>query len=110
MPLRLTAIVAGVLFTMVPFLTGCGGGQAGSDPTVTVPHGSGEAGSMPPVLATASLRGVRFKTPQSLLISSITAGIHQVNRVAAHMKVPCMLPYPQPRLQTLIPIPSTTLR
>jgi hypothetical protein len=55
MPLRLTAIVAGVLFTMVPFLTGCGGGQAVSDPTVTVPHGSGEAGSTPPVLATASL-------------------------------------------------------
>ena len=25
-PLRLTAIIAGLLFTMVPFLTGCGGG------------------------------------------------------------------------------------
>jgi len=55
MPLRLTAIVAGALLTMVPFLTGCGEGQAGSDPTVTVPPGSGEAGSTPPLLATTSL-------------------------------------------------------
>jgi hypothetical protein len=55
MPLRLTATVAGVLLTMVPFLTGCGGGQTGSDATVTVPHLGGEAGSTPPVLATASL-------------------------------------------------------
>ena len=51
-----------------------------------------------------------MQTPQSLLISSITVGIHRDNRVAAHMKVPCMLPPPQPRSQTLIPIPSTTLR
>jgi hypothetical protein len=43
-PLRPTAIVAGLLLTMMPFLTGCGGG--------------GETGSVPsaaPVGATASL-------------------------------------------------------
>lgn len=54
-PLRLTAIVAGLLLTMMPFLTGCGGGQTGSDPTVTVTPGSGGGGSTPPVGATASL-------------------------------------------------------
>ena len=33
-PLRLTAIVAGVLLTMMPLLTGCGsGGETGSDPS-----------------------------------------------------------------------------
>jgi hypothetical protein len=110
MPLHLTAIVAGVLFTMVPFLTGCGGGQAGSDPTVTVPHGSGEAGSTPPVLATASLAWSPVQDPSVSAYIVHYGRLPQVNRVAAHMKVPCMLPYPQPRLQTLIPIPSTTLR
>jgi hypothetical protein len=55
-PLRLTAIVAGLLLTMMPFLTGCGGeGQTGNDPIVTVPPGSGGRGSTPPVGATASL-------------------------------------------------------
>jgi len=45
-PRRLTAIVAGLLLTMMPLLTGCGGG------------GGGETGSAPsaaPVGATASL-------------------------------------------------------
>ena len=55
MPLRLTAIVAGVLLMMIPFVAGCGGEQAGSDSTATVPPGSGEVGSMPPVLATTFL-------------------------------------------------------
>ena len=33
-PLRLTAIVAGLLLTMMPLLTGCGGGeQTGSEPS-----------------------------------------------------------------------------
>jgi hypothetical protein len=34
-PLRLTAIVAGLLLTMMPLLTGCGGGEAGTDPGAT---------------------------------------------------------------------------
>ena len=45
LPLRLTTIVAGLLLTMMPFLTGCGGG-------------GGETGSAPsaePARATASL-------------------------------------------------------
>ena len=56
-PLRLSAIVAGLLLTMMPFLlTGCGGGGGtGSDPSVTVTPGSGGGGSTPPVAATASL-------------------------------------------------------
>ncbi len=47
-PLRLTAIVAGLLLTTMPFLTGCGGGETGGDPTVTVTPGSSAS-------ATASL-------------------------------------------------------
>lgn len=48
-PLRLTAILAGLLLTVMPLLTGCGGGgQTGNDPSVTVNPG-GSAG------ATASL-------------------------------------------------------
>jgi hypothetical protein len=54
--------------------------------------------------------GVRFQTPQSLLISSTTAGNHQVMRVAAHTNIPCKLPPRQPRSPTLNLIPSTTLR
>jgi hypothetical protein len=55
-PLRLTAIVVGLLLTMMPFLTGCGGGgQTGSDPVVTVAPGSSGGGSAAPVGATASL-------------------------------------------------------
>jgi hypothetical protein len=53
--------------------------------------------------------GVRFKTPQSMPISSIMAGSHQANRVAVPMKAPCMLVPPQPRSQTSIQILSTTL-
>ena len=54
-PLRLTAIVAGLLLTMMPFLTGCGAGETGSNPSVTVTPGSGGGGSATPVGATASL-------------------------------------------------------
>lgn len=32
-PLRLTAMVAGLLLTMMPLLTGCGGGEGGSEPS-----------------------------------------------------------------------------
>ena len=32
-PLRLIAIVAGLLLTMMPLLTGCGGGETGSEPS-----------------------------------------------------------------------------
>ena len=61
--------------------------------------------------ATASLAWDPVSRPLSLLaISSITAGNHLVNRVAAHTKVPCTLPPRQPRSQTLILIPATTLR
>jgi len=42
-PLRLTAIVAGLLLTMMPLLTGCGGGETGIEPSAA------------PVGATASL-------------------------------------------------------
>jgi hypothetical protein len=59
MPLRLTAIVAGLLLTMMPFLlTGCGsggGGGTGSNPSVTVAPGSSGGGTAAPVGATASL-------------------------------------------------------
>jgi len=54
--------------------------------------------------------GVRFQTPQSLAISSITAGNHQVNKVAAHTKVPSPLTPRQPWSPTLNLIPATTLR
>lgn len=54
-PLRLTAIIAGLLLTMMPLLTGCGGGETGSDPSVTVTPGSSGGGSTPSAGATASL-------------------------------------------------------
>jgi hypothetical protein len=47
--------------------------------------------------------------PQSMDISSITAGNHLVNLVAAHTKVPCTLPPRKPRSQTLNLTPATTL-
>ena len=54
--LRLTTIIAGLLLTMIPLLTGCGGGgETGSDPSVTVTPGNGGGGSAAPVGATASL-------------------------------------------------------
>ena len=53
--LRLTTIIAGLLLAMVPVLTGCGGGETGSDPSVTVTPGNGGGGSAAPVGATASL-------------------------------------------------------
>jgi hypothetical protein len=42
-PRRLTVIVAGLLLTTMSFLTGCGGGERGGDPTVTVAPGSAGA-------------------------------------------------------------------
>lgn len=45
MPLYLTAIVTGLLLSVMPLLTGCGaGGETGSDPSVTVtPSSAGGA-------------------------------------------------------------------
>ncbi len=55
-PLPLTAIIAGLLFSIMSLLTGCGaGGETGGDPSITVTPGSGGGGSTPPVGATASL-------------------------------------------------------
>lgn len=54
-PLRLTTIIAGLLLTMMTLLTGCGGGETGSDPSVTVTPGSSGGGSTPSAGATASL-------------------------------------------------------
>ena len=42
-PRRLTTIIAGLLLTMMPLLTGCGGGETGSDPSITVAPGSAGA-------------------------------------------------------------------
>jgi hypothetical protein len=53
--LRVTVIVAGLLFTVMPFLTGCGAGGSSNDPSITVTPGSGGGGSAAPVGATASL-------------------------------------------------------
>jgi fibronectin type III domain protein len=40
-PLRLTSIVAGLLLTTMPFLSGCGGGgETGSQPIVAAPEGA----------------------------------------------------------------------
>jgi len=41
MLLRLPAIAAGFLFTMMPFLTGCGGGETNDQPIITVNPGNG---------------------------------------------------------------------
>jgi len=50
-PLRLTAIVAGFLLIMMPFLAGCAGeGETGGQPIITVNPGSGASAG-----ATASL-------------------------------------------------------
>lgn len=41
MPLRLTTIVAGILLSIMPLLTGCGGGgEADSQPSITTAPGS----------------------------------------------------------------------
>lgn len=42
-PLRLTTIIAGLLLTMMPFLAGCGEGEVGTNPGVTVTPGSAGA-------------------------------------------------------------------
>ena len=50
------AIVTSLLLLIMPLLTGCGaGGEAGTDPSVTMTPGNGGGGSTPPVGATASL-------------------------------------------------------
>ena len=104
MPLRLTTIVTGILLSIMPFLTGCGGGgETGSEPIISTTPGEMQASQH-------LSHGAQFNIPQSLPMSSITAGTHQVNRVAAHMKVPYTLPPRQSRSQTLTLIPSTTLR
>ena len=56
--------------------------------------------------------GIQFPTPRSLPISSIMVGNHQVTRVAALTKVPCMcmLTLRQPLSQTSNLIRATTLR
>ncbi len=41
MPLRRPAIAAGFLLTMMLFLTGCGGGEAGDQPTIMVNPSNG---------------------------------------------------------------------
>src|SRR6266850_4481857 len=41
MPLRLTAIVTGLLLSIMPLLPGCGRGETGSQPNVMVTPGSG---------------------------------------------------------------------
>ena len=50
LPLRLTAIVTGILLSIMPLLTGCGGGgggETGSQPTVTVaPASAGATASL----------------------------------------------------------------
>ncbi len=52
-PLRLTFIITSLLLSIMPVLTGCGGGgETGGDPSVTVAPGGG---STPPVGVTASL-------------------------------------------------------
>jgi len=38
-PLRLTSIVAGLLLMMMPLISGCGGGESGSQPIVAEPVG-----------------------------------------------------------------------
>jgi hypothetical protein len=48
MPLRLTAIVAGLLLTMMPLLTGCGGdsGGGGGESQVSTPPDTGITASL----------------------------------------------------------------
>ena len=55
--LRLTTFFARLLLCMTSLLTGCGsgGGETGSDPSVTVTPGSSSGGSAPVAGATASL-------------------------------------------------------
>lgn len=55
LPLRLTFIIAGLLLSVMPLLTGCGG-----DPSVTVAPGGG---STPPVGVTASLAWSTVQDP-----------------------------------------------
>ena len=52
---RLTTFFAGLLFSMASLLTGCGGGETGGDPNITVTPGSGGGGSTAAAGAMASL-------------------------------------------------------
>ena len=45
-PLRLTVIVAGLLLTMMPFLTGCGGGDSGGGEGSTTAAATGVTASL----------------------------------------------------------------
>ena len=42
-PLFLTALIAGILFTTMSFLTACAGGETGSDPTISMTPASAGA-------------------------------------------------------------------
>jgi len=54
--LRRTTIIAGLLLTMIPLLTGCGGGgETGGDPSIAVTPGNGGGGPTPAAGAMASL-------------------------------------------------------
>jgi len=63
-PLRLTFIITALLLSVMPLLTGCGGGgETGGNPAVTVAPGNTGGGSAPPVGATASLEWNAVQDP-----------------------------------------------
>ena len=89
MPLRLTAIITGLL-SIMPVLTGCGdGGETGSNPRVTMAPGVrslrvSQMGSSPRFLSLCLFRVLRQAN-------------HQINRVAACTKGPYPSTLHQPR-------------
>jgi hypothetical protein len=57
-------LLTGLLLLIMPLLTGCGaGGEAGTDPSITVTPGNSGGGSTPPVGATASLAWSQVSDP-----------------------------------------------
>lgn len=92
-PRHLTAIATGLLLSIMPFFTGCGTGEPGSQSTVT----GDQAAAQAPLRLSL---GIRSQTPQSLPISSITVSNHRAKQVAAHTKTPSPLTPRQPRSQT----------
>ena len=76
MPLRLTAIVTGILLSIMPLLTGCGGGETGSQPIITTTPGSGAG-------ATASLAWSPVPDP------SISAYFVHYGRQSPHQPGSC---------------------